>query len=1064
MAENGINKKISLLSKIILIVFCIISFKIWHLGTIQKEKKIKESIIPQRRTIIQKANRGVISDRIDVPLAINRIKYNATIYYSHIRQLPYIKYEKDQSGKKIKKYVRREYIKNLSNLLGKELNLDPERIEDMIHSKASLLPHIPFVLKENIDEQKYYKLRMLQRDWPGLHVEISQERYYPLKEIGSSILGFMGKISQREYFNIVNEIDELQNLLENFDEKENTKYQTSEEIENRLSELKKLAYSATDLVGKASIEKFYDESLKGFHEKKTFAVDITGNFLKEIEGYNKPQNGKKLNLTISSELQAFAEKLLIQDEKNREGHSKVYDSINKESIKLKQPWIKGGTIIAMDPNTGEILACASFPRFDPNDFIPSFNNSITEKKQRNINKWIETNSHIGNIFDGKEKLTKEIFSKEFIEEEKELTYDTYLDLILPNESQIKKSLEKIHDIKTAIQLQENVQSLLYFSKAPDIKTLFDAIFSNNDPLNLSENLKEDLAFINPIQKKVISLLSNISDNTDKIFTVDLCRMMVFNAAFADELIQKVGYLSLSDYWNLTKSIQRIKAKLKPQIKLLFHKLSFTKWRELNEKTFLLAKRLEEVEKKTYTHPYIDLLDEEENKQFLEFWDNNSAIFITYLLQETMYDSGLMPYFNLIKDTNKESISHDLNYLKKELKNLDGLSTFSFIKTVRSFNELDRPLLFNYPKIKKTKNVKLEKNLAASFYPQNGFGYARSYAVSNSSPPGSIFKLLIAYTALKERYEYLMQNNQSLKSLNPFSMIDDYYWDSNIKKGGGLVVGKTIDGKPIPRHYKNGRLPKSAHTGIGKIDLTNAIEKSSNPYFSILAGDFVSDPSKLISNAKDFNFGSTTGVEILGEIKGNIPDDIIFNKTSLYSFAIGQHSLIVTPMQTAIMLSAIANKGKILKPKLLKTNEIEIKQEIFMPPEIRHMILDGLDKVVSSSEGNARAEIISKLKHNPKLLEEYKNSYHQFIGKTSTAEFLYNPNINPSSKPIKYKNIWFGAISFEKPKENEPKKQIWEKPELVVVVELNFGSSGKDAAPLAFQIVQKYRELKENNKL
>lgn len=1067
MRENSINKKISLISKIIIVVFCLFSFKIWHLETIQKEKKIKESIIPQRRTIIQKANRGIICDRIDVPMAINRIKYNATIYYSHIKQLPYVKFEKDPNGKKTKKYVRKEYIKNLSNFLGNELNLDPERIEDLIYSKASLLPHIPYVIKENIDEQKYYKLRMIQRDWPGLHVEISQERNYPLKELGCDILGFMGKISQNEYYKIVNEIKDLQNLLEKFDDDENLSignYQSCEEIENRLSELKKLAYTATDLVGKASIEKFYDESLKGFHEKKTFAVDNTGSFIKEIEGFKKPQNGKKLNLTISAELQEFAEKLLIEDEKTREGKSKIYVPKNQESEELKQPWIKGGSIIAMDPNTGEILACASYPRFDPNDFIPSFNTSISEKRQKNINKWLETTTYIASIYDGKEKLSKESLLSDSLVEEKILTYETYLDLILPTDSSIKKTLEKIHDVKTAIELQENVQSLLYFSKATDVKTLFDAIFSNNDPCNILKNLKEDSSYINPIQKKVTSLLSNLSDNTDKIFTVDLCRMMVFNVAFPDELIQKIGYMSLSDYWKLSKSVLRIKANLKNQIRSLFHKISFTKWRELNEKTFLFAKRLDETEKKTYTHPYIDLLDEEESKQFKEFWENNSAIFITYLLQENIFDSQLMSYFDLLKAMNKDSISEDLNYIKKELNSLDGSSILSFIKTVRSFNELDRPLLYNYPKIKNTKNVKLEKNLAASFYPTNGFGYVRSYAVSNSSPPGSIFKLIIAYSALKERYDYLIQNNLSLKSLNPFSMIDDYYWDSKINKKGSFVVGKTLEGKPFPRHYKNGRLPKSAHLGIGKIDLINAIEKSSNPYFSILAGDFVSSPENLLKFTKDFNIGSKTGIEILGEIKGNLPDDIIYNKTSLYSFAIGQHSLIVTPIQTAIMLSAIANKGKVLKPQLIKSNKVEIKQEIFMPPEIRHLIIEGLDRVVSSPEGNARANIISKLKQNPKLFEEYINSYHQFVGKTSTAEFMFNPNINPSTEPQKYKNIWFGAISFEKPKDNEPKKQIWEKPELVVVVELNFGSSGKEAAPLAFQIVQKYRELKEKNKL
>jgi len=284
MNDNEILKKISVISKIILVVFCIISLKIWHLGIIQKEKRLKDAIKPHRRTIIQKANRGIICDRNNMPLAVNRIKYNAAIYYSHIRELPYLKYEKDPSGKKIKRYVRKEYITKLSNLLTKELDLDALRIEDQIHSKASLLPHIPFIIKENISEKKYYKLRMLQRDWLGINAEISQERFYPFNNVGTDLIGYMGKISQEEYIEIAKAIKSLQDIIEKYDDKEELpsleKYQNIEDIKNRLFELQKLSYSATDLVGKSSIEKICDEKLKGFHEKKTFAVDIKGNFFK----------------------------------------------------------------------------------------------------------------------------------------------------------------------------------------------------------------------------------------------------------------------------------------------------------------------------------------------------------------------------------------------------------------------------------------------------------------------------------------------------------------------------------------------------------------------------------------------------------------------------------------------------------------------------------------------------------------------------------------------------------------------------------------------------------------
>ena len=55
----------------------------------------------------------------------------------------------------------------------------------------------------------------------------------------------------------------------------------------------------------------------------------------------------------------------------------------------------------------------------------------------------------------------------------------------------------------------------------------------------------------------------------------------------------------------------------------------------------------------------------------------------------------------------------------------------------------------------------------------------------------------------------------------------------------------------------------------------------------------------------------------GEMSGSIPKDITTNRTGLYSMAIGQHSLLTTPLQSACMLSAIATCGKVPTPSIVK---------------------------------------------------------------------------------------------------------------------------------------------------
>ncbi len=121
-----------------------------HLGVVQREAKLIEAQKPQSRTILQRADRGTICDRFGIPLALNRICYNAVIYYGQIGQIPYSQWKEEADGKRIRVYPRKDYVRALSKVLGSTLATSPERIEDLIHSKASLFPHAPYLVKSRL--------------------------------------------------------------------------------------------------------------------------------------------------------------------------------------------------------------------------------------------------------------------------------------------------------------------------------------------------------------------------------------------------------------------------------------------------------------------------------------------------------------------------------------------------------------------------------------------------------------------------------------------------------------------------------------------------------------------------------------------------------------------------------------------------------------------------------------------------------------------------------------------------------------------------------------------------
>ena len=307
-------------------------------------------------------------------------------------------------------------------------------------------------------------------------------------------------------------------------------------------------------------------------------------------------------------------------------------------------------------------------------------------------------------------------------------------------------------------------------------------------------------------------------------------------------------------------------------------------------------------------------------------------------------------------------------------------------------------------------------------------------------------------------------------------------DNVFTKGNELFVGFDADGKAIPRYYKGGRLPKSAMAAIGRVDLLKAIETSSNPYFSLLAGNFLKSPQDLANAARALSLGHKTGIELPGEITGNIPQDLDTNRTGLYSFAIGQHTLVVTPLQAAVMLSTIANGGKVFKPMIVAQRETEVagvpavslitaqvKRQLFMPDEIRKLLVHGMCRVVARSHQES-IRSLSRLYHDhPEAIHDYVEMKYYLAGKTSTAESIESIDLDTMQGTNIYTHVWFGGILYDKPIFEEPNQRFVFKdaggaPELVVVVYLRYGGYGKEAAPIAAQVAKKWRSIKAARKI
>lgn len=271
------------------------------------------------------------------------------------------------------------------------------------------------------------------------------------------------------------------------------------------------------------------------------------------------------------------------------------------------------------------------------------------------------------------------------------------------------------------------------------------------------------------------------------------------------------------------------------------------------------------------------------------------------------------------------------------------------------------------------------------------------AVQNQYPPGSIFKVITTTAGLEIK---------RIKESTTF------YCPGFYSLGG--------------RRF--GCWKKEGH---GRLDLYGALQQSCNVYFFKAGEKIKQEP--LTAYAYLFGLGRQTGIDLPGEAKGFIPDKTWKRRAigenwyqgDTLNFAIGQGYVLITPLQAAVMISAIANNGKLVQPYVVESvGGNSLKKPRFKPLPISastiKIIQKGLNSVVKSDSGTGILARVAGL---------------SVCGKTGTAQLE-----NQTS------HAWFIGYA---PSEN-PKAAI------AVFLE-NGGYGGEQAAPIAGAIFKKMKQ-------
>jgi len=221
---------------------------------------------------------------------------------------------------------QKENLNEVINDLAKIIEESKENIETLIEKNANL--SIPITIKKDISRETALILKSRFSENPAVLVEINSQRNYIDGSYFSHILGYLGKISPEEHH-------------------------------------KHSDYLMDDYIGKTGLELYYEDILRGYYGERLVEVDSRGE-IKNIFARKESQLGKDIFLSIDNDLQ-----------------KKLHDEIKQMLSGLKTNRATG---IALNPNTGEILALVSFPNFDNNKFIQGLTEKEFEKIKQNPSK------------------------------------------------------------------------------------------------------------------------------------------------------------------------------------------------------------------------------------------------------------------------------------------------------------------------------------------------------------------------------------------------------------------------------------------------------------------------------------------------------------------------------------------------------------------------------------------------------------------------------------------------------------------------------------------------------
>lgn len=304
------EKKVQVLLGLVVAAFVVLLVRLAYLQLVEVDKYQVMARQNHLRLIPIMAPRGEMYDRNGVRIVGNRPVYTVSLAYLGLQ-------DTDRVIARLASILVGE--RAFQGMSEQEIQQEIQKKLDEQKNGQKLSLYEPLPVAEKVSPETVSRIEEQRLELPGVLIDVRPMRDYPYGDLLVPVLGYVGIMNQQE-----------------------------------LDAHKDEGYKLGDAWGKDGLEKTYEAYLKGERGARQVEVDASGRPVRDL-GLKEPVPGDNLVLSVDARLQRVAQDALAKRlaELRREGYGQA----------------KAGAAVVLDVNTGEILAMASQPTYDPTIFV-----------------------------------------------------------------------------------------------------------------------------------------------------------------------------------------------------------------------------------------------------------------------------------------------------------------------------------------------------------------------------------------------------------------------------------------------------------------------------------------------------------------------------------------------------------------------------------------------------------------------------------------------------------------------------------------------------------------------